>query len=166
MLKILYEDNHILAVFKPAGLLTQPTDECAESLELQAKQYLKERYQKPGAVYLHAVHRLDKPVSGIVVFAKTSKALSRLNEAQREKEWRKIYQAEVEGTWSKLEGELTHYLKHDEFKTLVSEKPLPGYKLAKLHYRILENRETTALVEIELETGRYHQIRAQLAFAG
>lgn len=166
MIKILYEDNHLLIMDKPAGLLTQPADGSKDSLEEQAKNYIKVKFGKPGAVYLHAVHRLDKPVGGIVVFAKTSKALSRLNESQREKKWHKIYQAEVEGLFDAKSGALTHYLKHDDFVTLVSEKPAEGYKLSKLTYKVVQEKDSHSVVEIELDTGRYHQIRAQLSAAG
>lgn len=161
-LDILFEDNHHLVVIKPAGMLTQPDDTSQASLEALAKDYIKHKYQKPGKVFLHAVHRLDKPVSGIVVFAKTSKALSRLNASQREKQWRKVYQAEIEGLLIPSAGELCHYLKHDDYKTLVSPLPKPDYKRSVLKYRVLEE----SVVEIELDTGRYHQIRAQLAFVG
>lgn len=165
MSKVIYEDNHLLVLDKPAGLLTQPNDTEADSLEAQAKAYLKEKYQKKGAVYLHAVHRLDKPVSGIVLFAKTSKALSRLNEQLRKKEMRKVYVAEVEGHLAE-EGVLEHFLRHDDFHTEAAEEKEKGAKLAKLTYRTLQRKETTILLEISLETGRYHQIRAQLALEG
>ncbi len=166
MIRVLFEDNHLLIVEKPPGLLTQPSEGSTDSLEEQAKQYIKVKYEKPGAVFLHAVHRLDKPVGGIVVFAKTSKALSRLNESQREKSWKKIYQAEVEGTLKEKSGVLVHYLKHDDFKTLVSDKVQGGYKLSKLSYKVVEEKRNCSVLEIELDTGRYHQIRAQLSAAG
>ncbi len=166
MLEILYEDNHLLMLNKPAGLLTQPAEKSTDSLEDRAKAFLKQRDKKAGAVFLHAVHRLDKPVSGIVVFAKTSKALSRLNESQRLKAWHKVYQAEVEGQISPSEGDLIHYLKHDERKTLISEVPKEDYKLSKLHYKTLKTDKETSKIEIYLDSGRYHQIRAQLAFTG
>lgn len=166
MIKVIYEDNHLLIVEKPPGLLTQPAEGSNDSLEDQAKQYIKVRYEKPGAVYLHAVHRLDRPVGGIVVFAKTSKALSRLNESQRGKGWRKVYQAEVEGIFKDKSGVLTHYLKHDDFKTLVSDKAQEDYKLSRLSYKVIEEKGNCSVLEIELVTGRYHQIRAQLSAAG
>jgi len=161
-MEVLYEDNHLFIVFKPSGLLTQPSGQVQESLEARAKAFIKERDRKPGGVFLEAVHRLDKPVSGIVVFAKTSKALSRLNAAQREKKFRKIYRAEVEGHLEPLEGTFEHFLVHDRHKAKVS----PGGKLSRLQYRVVEKRQNTSVVEVELQTGRYHQIRVQFAHAG
>lgn len=155
---VLYEDNHLLALYKAANLLTQPTAQEKDSLETRAKAWLKEKYQKPGAVYLHAVHRLDKPVSGIVLFAKTSKALSRLNESLRTKECEKIYRAEIEGSLLAQEGVLENILTHGEHEAYED----PHGKLARLHYKMIK----TGLVEIRLETGRYHQIRLQLALSG
>lgn len=157
-MKVIYEDNHLLAVFKPAGLLTQPSPVENESLEVQAKAWIKDKYQKPGQVFLHAVHRLDRPVSGIVLFAKTSKALSRLNEAIRAKDCEKIYHAEVEGKLPSKEGVLENYLEHSDFEAVEKSSG----KLSRLHYKVLAN----GVVEINLETGRYHQIRAQLSLAG
>lgn len=155
---VIYEDNHLLALNKPRGLLTQPTSQEIDSLEMRAKAWLKAKYCKPGAVYLHAVHRLDRPVAGIVLFAKTSKALTRLNETMRSKGCQKIYWAEIEGSLPATEGVLEHHLLHGEHEAVQS----PSGKLARLHYRVLHSN----LVEITLETGRYHQIRAQLALVG
>jgi 23S rRNA pseudouridine1911/1915/1917 synthase len=164
--RILYEDNHLLVVDKPAGLLTQPSGTSQDSLESWAKNYIKEKYQKPGNVFLEAVHRLDKPVSGIVVFAKTSKALSRLQEAMRSKSCRKIYEALVENLPPQQEGILEHYLIHDDYQASVVAKSVAGAKLCRLHYRVLEGGAPYIKLEIELETGRYHQIRAQLSAIG
>lgn len=166
MLDVIYEDNHLIVVNKPAGLLTQPTDEEQDSLETQTKAWIKEKYQKPGNVFLGVVHRLDRPVSGLVVFAKTSKALSRLNESVRGKHVQKIYRALVEGKPSKNSDTLEHYLRHDDFRAYVSTKQDPEAKLARLHYEVLEEKGDCSLLQIELETGRYHQIRAQLAAMG
>lgn len=154
-------DNQILVAEKPAGLLTQPDVTCAESLESLMKAHVKRLYMKPGAVFLHAIHRLDKPVSGLVLFARTSKALSRLNESSREGLIVRRYRALIEG---KLEGEgtLEHHLVHGEHRALVD----PKGKLSRLHYRALEQRNNRTLVEITLETGRYHQIRAQFSAIG
>lgn len=163
---IVFEDNHLLVVDKPAGLLTQPTDASEESAEGWAKAWIKSKCGKPGNVFLHAVHRLDRPVSGIVVFARTSKALSRLNEAMRSKSCRKIYHALVEGAPPSPEGRLEHYLTHDHHRATVFDTPRPEAVKATLVYRVLERRGDYTLVEIELETGRYHQIRAQLAAVG
>lgn len=165
-LHVIYEDNHILVVFKEAGLLTQPSGTAQASLENICKEYIKQKYAKPGNVYLHAVHRLDKPVSGIVLFAKTSKALSRLNEAMREKESSKTYLALIEGELPVKEGTLEHYLVHDEHHAAVAFKEDRGAKPARLHYKVIKGLGAQELIEIKLETGRYHQIRAQLAAAG
>jgi len=164
--EVLYEDNHLLVVNKPAGLLTQPSGTDQDSLESLCKAYLKAKYQKPGQVFLHAIHRLDKPVSGIVVFARTSKALSRLQESMKGKHFKKVYEALVENIPKPLEGSLEHYLIHDEHRAIVAEASNSEAKHARLHYRVKEKRGSQALVEVELETGRYHQIRVQLAAIG
>lgn len=162
---ILHEDNHLLVANKPAGILTQPSGTEQESLEAICKAWLKEKYGKPGNVFLEAVHRLDKPVSGIVLFAKTSKALSRLQASQRAKEGSKNYLALLEGIPHKKEGKLEHFLVHGDFQAFVDPKH-PDSKHSILHYRLLEERNGQALVEIDLVTGRYHQIRAQFAAEG
>jgi 23S rRNA pseudouridine1911/1915/1917 synthase len=164
--EVLYEDNHLLIVNKPAGWLTQPSPDNPDSLETACKQWLKDKYQKPGNVFLEAVHRLDKPVSGIVIFAKTSKALSRLNALTRNQQIRKIYHAWVDNKPLAKEGILEHYLKHGDHKAEVVSPSHPEAKLCRLKYRILDQKDALYLIEIELETGRYHQIRAQLAAAG
>jgi 23S rRNA pseudouridine1911/1915/1917 synthase len=166
-LQVLYEDNHLLVVDKPAGLLTQPSGNIGElSLEELAKSWLKEKYKKAGNVFLHAVHRLDKPASGIVVFAKTSKALSRLQETLRNKKVKKRYLACVEGYVEHPEQMLEHYLVHDDFQAAVVDDMHPQGKQARLSYRVLSQSSDEAVLEIDLETGRYHQIRAQLAAIG
>ncbi len=161
-MNILYEDNHLFVLDKPAGLLTQPSGTDEDSLESRAKHFLKKREQKKGNVFLEAVHRLDRPVSGIVVFAKTSKALSRLNAAQRNKLFRKIYRAEVEGRMDHDAGTMDHFLRHDKFKALID----PEGKRAILHYKVLDRNDRTTTVEVHLESGRYHQIRAQFSEIG
>lgn len=166
MVDILVEDNHLFVLNKPAGLLTQPSGTDQDSLEAQAKAWIKEKSQKPGNVFLEAVHRLDKPVSGIVVFSKTSKGLSRLNAFMREKSTRKCYTAIVEGSPSNLEGVLKNYLIHDEFQARVSHSADPNAKIARLSYRVVDKSARYSTVEIELDTGRYHQIRAQFAHIG
>jgi len=163
---VIFEDNHLLVVNKPAGLLTQPSGTTAKNLEEQAKKWLKDKYHKPGNVFLEAVHRLDKPVSGIVVFAKTSKALSRVNAFMRNKALKKIYYALVEGCPAKSEGVLEHYLIHNDFQAELAPENLPGSKLARLSYRILRKDNAQSLLEVELDTGRYHQIRVQLSAMG
>jgi 23S rRNA pseudouridine1911/1915/1917 synthase len=159
-MEILFEDNHILVAVKPAGMLTQETDLEPESLTTLLKDFLKERDAKPGNVFLHAVHRLDRPVSGIVLFAKTSKALSRLNASMRERQTKKIYRARVEGVPSES-GELKHYLIKKEHRAVVVSENTSGAKAAHLKYRMVGDE-----VEVELITGRYHQIRAQLSAMG
>lgn len=162
----LFEDNHLLVLNKPAGLLTQPSGTMQDSLEQQAKDWIKRVYHKPGNVFLEAVHRLDRPVSGVVVFGKTSKSLSRLNASMREKKTRKIYWAWVEGSIANDEENLEHFLKHDDFHAQIVEANHPEGKLARLTYRVLQRKEDRTLLEIELATGRYHQIRLQLATCG
>lgn len=166
MLIPLFEDNHLLVLNKPAGLLTQPSGTDQDSLEQQAKAWLKETYHKPGNVFLEAVHRLDKPVSGIVVFGKTSKALTRLNAAMRAKQTRKLYWAWVEGAPPKDTDALHHFMLHDDFHARIVPATHPEAKAARLTYRVLQRHAQRTLVEIELETGRYHQIRLQLAAIG
>ncbi len=163
---IIYEDNHLLVVDKPAGLLTQPTPELNDSLETRLKAWLKSKYNKPGNVFLGAVHRLDKPVSGLVLFAKTSKALSRLNASMREGKCRKTYTATLEGSLPDEHGTLEHYLIHDAHKAYIASKETPGAKLARLHYTLIKQEGACSEIEITLETGRYHQIRAQCAAMG
>lgn len=153
---ILYHDNHLLVVDKPADVATQP------DLAEMAKAWVKQKYHKPGAVFLHPVHRLDKPVSGLVLFARTSKALSRLQERMRERKIEKTYLAWVEGPLSPAEGRLVHYLEHGSFQAFVS----PKGKEAILDYRVIEKKGGKILVEIQLVTGRYHQIRAQFSKIG
>lgn len=159
----LFEDNHLLVLNKPAGVLTQPSGTEQDSLEQQAKAWIKQVHHKPGNVFLEAVHRLDKPVSGVVVFGKTSKALSRLNTSIRTKQMRKIYWAWVEGVISSDEGSLEHFLLHDDFHAKVVPSHHPEGKVARLNYRVLQRAKERTLLEIELITGRYHQIRLQLS---
>lgn len=161
-LEILYEDNHLFIVNKPAGLLTQPTKQEADSLETRAKLWIKEAANKPGNVFLHAIHRLDRPVSGAVTFAKTQKALERLNSAVREKQTIKRYLAWIENAPKTNVGTLENPLIHENYRAIVH----PSGKLARLSYRVLEKQPRKSLVEIFLETGRYHQIRAQFAHIG
>lgn len=166
MCEVIFADNHILIANKPAGLLTQPDDTGSDSLEAQAKKWVKQTYHKEGNVFLHAVHRLDKPVSGLVLFAKTSKALSRLNEQMRNQEIQRVYIAEIEGVLPYKEGKLDHYLVHKEHKAVVGQKEDPEAKHARLTYEVLQTSSHTTCVRIELETGRYHQIRAQFSAIG
>ena len=165
MNSILFEDNHLLVAIKPCGIPTQPAPQGGDSLEGRLKSYLKEKYQKKGNVFLHAIHRLDKAASGIVVFAKSQKALSRLQEAIRTKACKKIYHTTVSGKLLQKEATLTHYLVHADHKAIVSDNH-PEAKKCVLHYKVLEENEKTSLLEVILETGRYHQIRCQLAAIG
>jgi len=159
---VLFEDNHLLAVNKPAGLATQPSENNEVNLEDVAKSFLKTRDHKPGNVYLHPLHRLDKPTSGIVLFAKTSKALSRLQEAMRKHEIKKTYWTIVEGRVVPKEKTLIHNLLHESHRAVVAKSG----KEARLHYKVLEEKKNYTVVEIELHTGRYHQIRAQFSAIG
>lgn len=163
--QILYEDNHLLALNKPPGLLTQPSGTDRENLEDWAKVYLKESRQKPGAVFLEAVHRIDRDVSGVLLFASTSKALSRLNEQMRQRKTRKIYWALVEGS-PPATGTLTDWLIHDDHRARITDSRESGAKKAELSYRSLERSNNHTLIEIELKTGRYHQIRIQFSSRG
>jgi 23S rRNA pseudouridine1911/1915/1917 synthase len=157
MVEILYEDNHLLALNKPAGLATQASEHNAANLEDEAKAYIKKAYNKPGNVFLHPIHRLDKPTSGVVLFAKTSKALQRLQEMMREHQIQKTYVALCEGQITPSEGTLEHLLEHDDHKARISKSG----KKAILHYKVVATTPTYSQVTINLITGRYHQIRAQ-----
>lgn len=160
---ILYEDNHLLIVNKPAGIVTQKTASFTTSLEEEAKAYCKQKYNKPGNVFLHAIHRLDRLVSGIVIFAKTSKALERLNKAARdEEEFVKIYLATIENTLKQPKGILEHFLVHGDSKAYVSKEG----KKCLLAYESVGTCPGGSYVKIRLYTGRYHQIRAQFAAFG
>jgi 23S rRNA pseudouridine1911/1915/1917 synthase len=159
---ILYEDNHLLVVNKPAGLLTQASGTSEANLEDLAKAWIKEHYHKPGNVYLHAVHRLDRPASGCVLLARTSKALSRLQAAMRSKDNVKCYYAIVCGHPSPAKALLEHFLCHKEHHAEVVDSKTPGAQAARLIYRVVTQNKEFSLVDIALETGRYHQIRVQM----
>lgn len=166
ILQVLYEDNHLIAVLKPAGVLTQSDTPGGSSLMTLTKDWLKEKYAKPGNVFLGLLHRLDRGVAGIVLFAKTSKGASRLSEQFRSREVKKIYHATVEGE-APARGRLVHYLSTEAVpRVRVSETPGPDLKEAALAYRRLKRGGGESVLEIELETGRKHQIRAQLAHIG
>lgn len=161
---ILYEDNHLLIVDKHCGELVQPDPSGESALEDRIKTFIKKRDAKPGEVFLGVVHRIDRPVSGAVLFAKTSKALVRLNEMIREGRIEKRYWALTEQTPEPEEGELTHYILRDgrTNRSRAYNAPRPEAKIAKLRYRTLGVSTHYTLVEVELLTGRHHQIRAQL----
>ncbi len=167
-LDIIYEDNHVLVVNKKASDIVQGDKTGDETLPDKIKSYLKDKYQKPGNVFCGVVHRLDRPTSGAVVFARTSKALERLNKQFREKETNKIYWAIVEKKPENSEGTLVHFLKKNEKqnKSYASLSETPGSKKAILHYKLIASSDRYFLVEVTLETGRHHQIRCQLASIG
>lgn len=166
-LDILYLDNHLIAVAKPAGLLTQSESKDAPSLLEMTREWIKKKYKKPGNVYLGLVHRLDRNVSGAILFARTSKAAGRLSKQFRERTVQKYYRAAVEGTLKNKQGTLTHYLRKEKsLKSTVFPRPAPGAKKSELVYKVAESSKTASILEIELKTGRFHQIRAQLSFLG
>jgi len=166
-LSLIYEDNHILVVNKAAGLLVQGDKTGDESLVDIAKLYIKNKYQKPGDVFLGLVHRLDRPTSGVIVLARTSKALTRLNRQFKDRVPKKIYRAVVSGT-PKSSARLEHYLKKNssQNKSFHYNEITPNTKHAILHYRHVESLKSYHVLEVELETGRHHQIRTQLAAVG
>lgn len=165
---ILYEDNHLLVVNKHGGDLVQPDPSGASALEDQIKAYIKQRDTKPGAVFLGVVHRIDRPVSGAVLFAKTSKALTRLNEMLREGRIRKVYWALTEARPDPVAGELRHYILRDgrTNRSRALDAPKGDAKEARLRYETIGAGTRYTLVEVELLTGRHHQIRAQLSKIG
>ena len=165
---VVYEDNHIIVVNKTSSEIVQGDKTGDIPLSETVKQYLKEKYQKPGNVFVGVAHRLDRPVSGLVVFAKTSKALSRLNEMFKNSEVKKAYWAIVKECPRELEGELVHYLVRNEKqnKSYAYDKEMPDSKKAILHYRLIARSQNYNLLEVDLKTGRHHQIRCQLAKMG
>lgn len=167
-LDVLYEDNHLLIVNKPAELPTMGVAADRPSLLSEAKQYIADKYNKPGNVYLGIVSRLDAPVTGLVVIARTSKAANRLTAAFRERRVEKRYRAVVAAVPDEHSATLEHYLRKDERHRRVhtTHAECPGAQLARLHYETLSSADNHSLVEVELETGRKHQIRVQLAKIG
>lgn len=165
---VLYEDNHIIIVNKSSSEIVQGDKTGDTPLSETVKEYLKEKYQKPGNVFLGVTHRLDRPVSGIVLFAKTSKALTRLNEMFRVGEVKKTYWAIVKTTPDPTEGELVHYLVRNEKqnKSYAYPKEVPHSKKAILNYKLISRSDNYCLLEVDLKTGRHHQIRCQLAKMG
>ena len=165
---VVYEDNHIIVVNKTASEIVQADKTGDTPLSETVKQYLKEKYQKPGNVFLGVPHRLDRPVSGLVIFAKTSKALTRLNEMFRAGEVKKTYWAVVKNAPKESEGELVHFLVRNEKqnKSYAYDKEVPNSKKAVLDYRLIGRSENYYLLEVDLKTGRHHQIRCQLAKMG
>jgi 23S rRNA pseudouridine1911/1915/1917 synthase len=165
---IVYHDNHILVAYKPAGMLSQKDRTGEDSILEHAKQYIKEAFQKPGEVFLGSIHRLDRPAEGLMVFARTSKALTRMNAMWQRGEVGKSYLALLSGHPSLPVGKLVDYLKKDTETNTVRrfDRPGPGRKRASLNYRVLAGKQGISLVSIDLETGRPHQIRVQFAGIG
>ncbi len=163
--EVLYEDNHLLGVFKPAGVLVQGDSTRDTTLIEVAKKYIKEKYNKPGNVYLGLVHRLDRPVSGVVLYARTSKAASRLSREFLERRVEKIYFAIVHGAPAS-EGEILSYIERVHRRSRLAAAENDRAKDAVLSYRVLDTRSGLSLVELHPRTGRHHQIRIQLAEIG
>lgn len=168
-LEILYEDNHIIAVNKPAGVLVQPDKKGGDkALEELLKEYIGHKYNKPGEVFLGVCHRIDRPVSGVVLFARTSKALVRLNEMFKTKEVKKTYWAVVANKPAQLSGHLVHWLKKNEQKNIsyAYDVETSGALKCELDYKWLKSTDNYHLLEVNPHTGRHHQIRIQLSKIG
>ena len=167
-MNIVYEDNHIIVVSKQSGEIVQGDKTGDTPLNDMVKQYIKEAYAKPGEVFLGVVHRLDRPVSGLVMFARTSKALARLNKMFADGEVHKTYWAITKNCPSQLEGHLEHWLVRNEKqnKSYAYDREVPHSKLAVLDYKVIGKSDNYFLLEVDLKTGRHHQIRCQLAKMG
>ncbi len=167
-LDILFEDNHIIAINKSTSDIVQGDKTGDETLSDRVKEYIKRKYKKPGDVFLGVVHRLDRPVSGVVLFARTSKALTRLNKLFQENQIKKTYWAIVGELPKEDQGRLVHHiLKNSEKnKSYAFPKPRKGSKEAILNYRLISGLKNSYMLEVDLETGRHHQIRCQLAKIG
>jgi len=163
---VLYEDNHLLALYKPSGLLIQGDQTKDVSLIDLARKWLKRKYNKPGNAYVGMVHRLDRPVAGVVLFCKTSKAAGRISDSFRKGRVEKEYVAVTEGRLEKPSGRLMHYIRRRGSSSLVSDRPVENGRIAALTYRVIDVRKKATLVSVRLETGRHHQIRAQFAHIG
>jgi 23S rRNA pseudouridine1911/1915/1917 synthase len=168
MLEVLYEDNHIIAVNKQPSDIVQGDKTGDRPLGEFVKDYLKKKYNKPGEVYLGVVHRLDRPVSGVILFARTSKALSRLNEMFREKKVQKTYWAVVKNRPDPIQDTLVHYLKKNQQKnkSTAYNKEDKGALRSELNYQLIRSLDNYHLLEVDPKTGRHHQIRVQLAKIG
>jgi 23S rRNA pseudouridine1911/1915/1917 synthase len=168
MAEIIYEDNHIIAVYKRSSDLSQGDKTGDISLDTEIKKYIAEKYRKPGEVFLGVVHRLDRPVSGVILYARTSKALERLNKMLITRQIKKTYLAIVKERPPEDEATITHFLKKNEKqnKSYVYDNEVKGSKEASLTYRLKGRSERYYLLEVDLLSGRHHQIRAQLAKIG
>lgn len=166
-LQVLFLDNHLIAVYKDFGILAQADQPGGDSLMEQVKAYLKAEFNKPGNVFLGLVHRLDRPVAGVMVFARTSKAASRLSAQIRERTPEKQYHAVVQGIPDETSATLVHYLRKEKsLKATVFPRATPDAKRAELSYTVESTVQSNAILDIRLKTGRFHQIRSQLAFIG
>lgn len=168
MIDVIYEDNHLLVVKKPVNVLSQGDNTNDEDMLTILKDYIKKKYDKPGNVYLGLVHRLDRPVGGVMAFAKTSKCASRLSEQIRNRSFKKTYLAVINNTPKNKQETLRDYLYKDEKNNIVKvvDKNFKNSKEAILEYEVLENKDNLSLVKINLKTGRPHQIRVQFASRG
>lgn len=167
-MKVVYEDNHVIIVHKESGEIVQGDKTGDKPLSETVKDYIRDKYHKPGNVFLGVVHRLDRPVAGLVVFARTSKALSRLNEMFRKGEVHKTYWAITKNAPAEPEGTLVNWIVRNEKqnKSYVYDKEVPNAKRAELKYSVIAHTENYHLIEVNLLTGRHHQIRCQLAHMG
>lgn len=167
-LTILHEDNHIIVVLKPQNVPTCEDSSKDKDLLTMIKEYIKETYDKQGNVYLGLVHRLDRPTGGVMVFAKSSKAASRLSEQMRDGDFEKRYYATLVGTPREEKATLTHYMKKNAVNNMVyvCEPTVEGAKFAELDYKVLESKNDLSLVDVRLHTGRSHQIRVQMNAIG
>ena len=167
-LQVLYEDNHIIVINKRPGDIVQGDKTGDTPLSEIVKEYIKDKYNKPGNVYLGVVHRLDRPTSGLVIFARTSKALPRLNQLFKDRDAKKTYWALIKNMPPKEEDTLTHFLKRNpkQNKSYAHIKEVPESKKAILDYKIIQKLDNYFLLEIDLHTGRHHQIRSQLSAIG
>lgn len=167
-MKVLYEDNHLIIVFKESGEIVQGDKTGDKPLSETVKEWIKDKYGKPGNVFLGVVHRLDRPVAGLVIFGKTSKATARMNKMFRDGEVHKTYWAIVQGCPNELEATLTHWIVRNEQKnkSFAYDHEKSGAKKAVLSYRVISRGDNYSLLEVNLMTGRHHQIRCQLAHIG
>lgn len=167
-MRVVYEDNHVIIVYKESGEIVQGDKTGDVPLSETVKAYVREKYHKPGNVFLGVVHRLDRPVAGLVVFARTGKALARLNDMFRRGDIHKTYWALTRNAPPEPEGTLTHWLVRNERqnKSYAHDREVPGSKKAVLHYRLIGHTDNYHLLEVQLLTGRHHQIRCQLARMG